>query len=260
MQIRHISKQELANYYEGENLLNPQENQFFIMDTQKLRYKSGEFKNVSVKKIKGETAELKHRNEEQEMAIDLLLDDEIKLVVLTGKAGCGKTYLATQVGLHKVFDKKAYNRLFFVRNNIEITKSIGALPGEKFDKIKPYLSSIVDQLGGWEAVFYLMEANNKIEAEALGYMQGRSLKDTYIIVDEAQNLTVSQVKMLVTRVAEGSKIILTGDLEQTANCSFDRDSGIKEAIDRFSGYSLFGYLELQKTERSELAELAALLL
>ena len=260
--FREITEGELANYYQDFDNLHPKENEFFILEKgEKLRYKQEEFRNVIVKRIKSETTEVTHRNSGQEMALDLLLDDDVKLVALTGKAGCGKTYLAAQIGLHKVVDKKKYDKLFFVRNNVEIAKSLGALPGEKFDKIKPYMSSIVDQLGGWDIVEYLTEYSCKLEAEALGFMQGRSLNNTFIIVDEAQNLTVPQVKMLATRVAEGSKMVMAGDLQQAANDTFQNgNSGLKTLIEKFCGHRLFGFLELQESERSELAQLAADLL
>lgn len=259
---KEITQQCLASYYEGNGRLAPQENEFFMLEGgEKLRYKKGEFQKVNVKKIRSMFTEVSHRNLGQEMAMDLLLDDDVKLVALTGKAGCGKTYLAAQVGLYKTLDKKSYEKLFFVRNNVEIAKSLGALPGEKFDKIKPYMSSIVDQLGGWSVIFHLTEDEDKLEAEALGYMQGRSLKDCFIIVDEAQNLTVAQAKMLATRVAEGSKMIMCGDLEQAANGSFQNgNSGLANIIQKFSGHRLFGHVELQESERSELAQLAADLL
>lgn len=209
--------------------------------------------------MKFDFGKIAHKNLEQELALDLLLDDDIPLVVLIGKAGCGKTYLASQAGLYKL-EKNKYDKLFFVRNNVEIARPLGALPGEKFEKIKPFLSSYVDQIGGWNVMYSLIE-DNKVEVEALGYMQGRSLRNQYILIDEAQNLTREQIKMLVTRVAEGSKIVFTGDIEQIVSPEFKGDkNGLMYLIERFIGHDVFGMIELQKSERSKLAELAAVLL
>ena len=256
-----VTNEELADFYEGKTDLNLYPNQFVLTEDNKiLKYKNGSLITVKAKQVKNNyMGKVKSLNTEQTMALDLLFDDSIKLVVLSGKAGCGKTYLSTQVGLQYITDR-SYDNIFFIRNNVEITKGLGALPGEKLDKLKPYMASVVDQVGGWNVMYDLLE-RRMIEAEALGYIQGRSIADSWIIADEAQNLTKSQMKMLITRVSHNSKIVLCGDIEQVANGSFEgENNGIKHLVECFKGYSIFGTVMLQKGERSELAELASVLL
>lgn len=257
----NITEEELASVYEtNECNLDLYLNQFVIFGDKKFRYTKNGLQEVKTKSIKGNYIDkTQSKNFEQDLALDILMDDSVQCVALIGQAGTGKTYLAVQVGLYKL-DKNKYEKLFFVRNNIEITKPLGALPGEKFDKIKPYMSSFVDNLDGWEMFSFLID-KNLIEVEALGFMQGRSLKNCYIICDEAQNLTKDQVKMLVTRVGEGSKIVFTGDIDQILSKEFmGENNGLIHLIDKFKGQELFGAVELVKTERSELAELACQLL
>ncbi len=246
----------------GENTLGLNPNEFVITSgSDLLKYKDGELKRASKRSLQSDyMGKVKAKNIEQEMALDLLIDNKTSCVVLTGNAGCGKTFLAAHAGLLQV-EKRAYDKVFFTRNHIEVGKPLGALPGEVFDKIKPYCLSIVDQVSGWNVMQDLME-RKMVEVEAISYLQGRDLKDSFIIVDEAQNINKEQVKMLVTRVGAGSKIVFCGDLDQTASKEFKNgNNGLEHLMDKFVGITdLFGMVELQESVRSELARLASKLL
>lgn len=209
---------------------------------------------------------LKPRNVEQRCAVDLLLRDDIKLVTLLGQAGTGKTLLALACGLRKVFDDALYSRILVSRPVIPLGRDIGYLPGTKEEKLFNWMQPIYDNLeflcesSGHEAnetLRWVMESK-KIEMEAVTYIRGRSLPKMFIIVDEAQNLTPHEVKTIISRAGEGTKVILTGDPTQIDNPYLDKDSnGLSYTIGRFSEHKIYGNIFLQKTERSELAALAA---
>jgi PhoH-like ATPase len=209
---------------------------------------------------------LKPRNVEQRCAVDLLLRDDIKLVTLLGQAGTGKTLLALACGLRKVFDEGIYSRILVSRPVIPLGRDIGYLPGTKEEKLFNWMQPIYDNLeflcesSGHEAnetLRWVMESK-KIEMEAVTYIRGRSLPKMFIIIDEAQNLTPHEVKTIISRAGEGTKVILTGDPTQIDNPYLDKDSnGLSYAIGRFSEHKIYGNIFLEKTERSELAALAA---
>ncbi|MEI8364890.1 MAG: PhoH family protein [Parachlamydiaceae bacterium] len=209
---------------------------------------------------------LKPRNVEQRCAVDLLMRDDIKLVTLIGQAGTGKTLLALACGLRKVFDDGLYSRILVSRPVVPLGRDIGYLPGTKEEKLFNWMQPIYDNLeflcesSGHEAnetLRWVMESK-KIEMEAVTYIRGRSLPKMYIIVDEAQNLTPHEVKTIISRAGEGTKVILTGDPTQIDNPYLDKDSnGLTYTIGRFSDHRIYGHVFLEKTERSELAALAA---
>ncbi len=209
---------------------------------------------------------IKPRNVEQRCAIDMLLRDDIKLVTLLGPAGTGKTLLALACGLRKVFDEGIYTRILVSRPVVPLGRDIGYLPGTKEEKLYHWMQAIYDNLeflcdaagsSSSETMKWVMESK-KIEMEAVTYIRGRSLPKAYIIVDEAQNLTPHEVKTIVSRAGEGTKVILTGDPSQIDNPYLDKDSnGLTYIVGRFSDQRLYGHLFLEKTERSELAALAA---
>lgn len=209
---------------------------------------------------------IKPRNVEQRCAIDVLLRDDIKLVTLIGQAGTGKTLLALACGLRKVFDEGTYSRILVSRPVVPLGRDIGYLPGTKEEKLFNWMQPIYDNLeflcdssGGEssETLRWVMESK-KIEMEAVTYIRGRSLPKMYIIVDEAQNLTPHEVKTIISRAGEGTKVILTGDPSQIDNPYLDKDSnGLTYTVGKFSDNKLYGHILLEKTERSELAALAA---
>lgn len=207
------------------------------------------------------------RNVKQKCAVDLLLRDDIKLVTLMGPAGTGKTLLALACGMRKVFDENQYVRILVSRPVIPLGRDIGYLPGTKEEKLFHWMQPIYDNLeflcestdgnGPNDTLQWVMDSK-KIEMEAVTYIRGRSLPKAYIIVDEAQNLTPHEMKTIISRAGEGTKVILTGDPTQIDNPYLDKDSnGLTYTVGRFSNHKLYGHLYLSKTERSELAALAA---
>lgn len=214
------------------------------------------------------------RNKEQRMAFDLLLDPEVKLVTLVGGAGTGKTLLALAAALHLVLNENRYDRILVSRPIIPLGNDIGFLPGSKDSKLASWMQPIFDNLelllGGESerkpksssrfSTEGLMAAH-KLELEALTYIRGRSIPRQIVIVDEAQNLTPHEVKTIVSRCGDDTKMILTGDPAQIDNPYLDASSnGLSCAAERMKGQELFGHITLAKSERSTLAALAAKLL
>ncbi len=209
---------------------------------------------------------IKPLNVEQRCAIDALLRDDIKLVTLIGQAGTGKTLLALACGLRKVFDEGIYTRILVSRPVIPLGRDIGYLPGTKEEKLFNWMQPIYDNLEFLcdssgsepsETLRWVMESK-KIEMEAVTYIRGRSLPKMFIIIDEAQNLTPHEVKTIISRAGDNTKVILTGDPTQIDNPYLDKDSnGLSYIVGRFSDQKIFGHVFLEKTERSELAALAA---
>ena len=221
--------------------------------------------------IKKEIWGIQPKNLGQRLAFDILLDDRIALVTMTGRAGTGKTLLALAAGLHKVLDQHRYRRLLVTRPVIPMGKDVGFLPGDKDEKLRPWMQPIYDNLeylmGGMykeqTAADMLRHIQDKgiFEVEALTYIRGRSIPQQFIIVDEAQNLTPHEVKTIVSRAGEGTKIVLTGDPNQIDHPYLDfRSNGLCYAVEKFKGNPIAGHVTLTKGQRSELAELAAQLL
>jgi len=207
------------------------------------------------------------RNAQQRMALELLLNDDIPLVTLTGKAGTGKTLLALAAGLLKIEDEHKYKKLLIARPVVPMGKDIGYLPGEKDEKLRPWMQPIYDNL---EFLFDTKKSGDidkilmglgSIQVEALTYIRGRSIPGQFIIIDEAQNLSRHEVKTIVSRVGEGSKIVLMGDPEQIDHPYLDSMSnGLTHIVESFKQEGLSGHINLEKGERSKLAQLAADLL
>jgi PhoH-like ATPase len=206
------------------------------------------------------------RNKEQSYALDLLLDDNVRLVTLVGKAGTGKTLLAIAAGLKRTVDDGAYTRMLVSRPVMPLGRDIGFLPGDVDEKLNPWMQPIFDNLEflfssttrkGPRAYAELLDSG-QIQVEPLTYIRGRSLPQQFMIVDEAQNLTPHEVKTIITRSGDGTKIVLTGDPGQIDNPYVDSASnGLTICADRFRGEKLAGHIVLAKGERSDLAELAA---
>ncbi|MGC9383086.1 MAG: PhoH family protein [Kosmotogaceae bacterium] len=206
------------------------------------------------------------RNREQLFAFELLLDDRIKLVSIPGIAGSGKTLLSLAAGLRKVEDEKKYQRLIVARPLIAMGQDIGYLPGSREEKVRPWIQPIYDNLHlllkNRNVDFSsFVKKNENLEIEVLSYIRGRSIPDQFIIIDEAQNLTPHEIKTIITRVGENTKIVLTGDPHQIDNNYLDSNScGLIYAASRFKVSKLAGHINLVKGERSELATEAANLL
>ncbi|HHW01735.1 MAG TPA: PhoH family protein [Thermoanaerobacterales bacterium] len=210
---------------------------------------------------------IRPKNAQQKMAFDLLLNDEISLVTITGRAGTGKTLLALAAGLLKTEDEKVYKKLVVARPVVPMGRDIGFLPGDKDEKLRPWMQPIYDNLEyifnarNGEDIEDIMVGFKNVEVEALTYIRGRSIAKQFIIIDEAQNLSRHEMKTIVSRVGEGSKIVLIGDPEQIDNPYLDYSSnGLSYVVEKFKDQPLAGHVNLIKGERSPLAQLAAELL
>ena len=209
------------------------------------------------------------RNAEQAFAFDLLNDDRVKLLAITGKAGTGKTLLALAGALKQ---HGMYKQILLARPIVSLSnKDLGFLPGDEKQKIAPYMQPLFDNLNVIKRQFSLesndyrtlqeMQAGGSLVIEALAYIRGRRLSDTFCIIDEAQNLTPHEIKTIITRAAEGTKMVFTGDVYQIDSPYLDTQSnGLAYMIDRMQGQEIFGHVNLVKGERSKLSELASNLL
>lgn len=209
------------------------------------------------------------RNAEQAFALNVLLDEDVKLVAITGKAGTGKTLLALAAALHK---HESYKQILLARPIVALgNKDLGFLPGDEKQKVAPYMQPLFDNLNVIKNNFSYqgkemklledLQNNNQLVIEALAYIRGRSLSETFFIVDEAQNLTPHEIKTIITRAGEGTKIVFTGDIQQIDSPYLDMFSnGLVYMIDRMKGQNIFAHINLVKGERSFLSELASDLL
>lgn len=209
------------------------------------------------------------RNAEQSFAFEVLNDPEIKLVALTGKAGTGKTLLALASALKQA---DLYKQVLLARPIVALAnKDLGFLPGDEKQKVAPYMQPLFDNLNvikgqipvnGAEArKLEEMQKSNQLVIEALAFIRGRSLSETYFIVDEAQNLTPHEIKTIITRAGEGTKMVFTGDIQQIDSPYLDAQSnGLAYMVDKMKGQDLFAHINLVKGERSQLSELASNLL
>ena len=230
-----------------------------------------------------------HRNLEQEMLMDLLKDTNTSCITIVGKAGTGKTLLSLASALGQIEDKFLYRKLLVARPVIPMGKDIGYLPGDKDEKLKMWMQPIFDNLEyiynrdymevdiqnkkegqlakdikddkkrrNWERI---LAESPHIEMEALTYIRGRSIPNQFIIIDEAQNLTAHEIKTIVTRAGKGTKIVFAGDPEQIDNPYLDSiNNGLTYLTEKMKGQKMFATIKLEKTERSDLAELASILL
>tara|TARA_Y100001938_G_C7951290_1_gene359448 strand:+ start:1 stop:780 length:780 start_codon:yes stop_codon:yes gene_type:complete len=217
------------------------------------------------------------RNKEQHFGLDLLMDQRVQVVSLIGKAGSGKTLCALAAGLQQVLEpnrgktrykqeqnreETPYKRLIVTRPVQPLGKDIGFLPGTLEEKMAPWLMPVQDNLqfllGDDKVTLEMYMETGTIEIEALTYIRGRSIANAFIIVDEAQNLTKHELKTIITRVGEGTKIILTGDIEQIDNVYLDETSnGLTYAVEKLKEFSITGHVTLLKGERSKVASMAA---
>lgn len=212
---------------------------------------------------------IRPKNQEQLFAVDALLRQDVKLVTLIGPAGTGKTLLALAAGMRQVFDEGVYRKILISRPIVPLGRDIGYLPGTKEEKLSHWMQPIFDNLEllcssnenhPTDTLTWILE-NKKIEMEAVTYIRGRSLPKMYLIIDEAQNLTPHEIKTIISRAGDGTKVVLAGDPTQIDNPYLDKNSnGLTYAFGKFRHHPIAASVFLDKTERSELARLAAELL
>jgi PhoH-like ATPase len=279
-----VSKEEINRFYKEKELqvatCSTSPNEFVMLVDE------GDEKHTALSRSRGdghlvalfpdynEAFGLKPRNKEQRMALELLLDPEILLVTMVGQAGTGKTLLALAAALEATVNLRRYDRILVSRPIIPMGKDIGFLPGDKDEKLAHWMQPIFDNLTfllgptsrkpgeiGEQSVKQKVEKlmhDNVIELEALTYIRGRSIPHQFVIVDEAQNLTPHEIKTIVSRAGEGTKVVLTGDPYQIDNPYLDSSSnGLTYTVERMRELALHGHITLQKSERSMLAGAAA---
>ena len=202
------------------------------------------------------TGALKPRNEHQEIAFEMLKNPDITVKLITGTWGTGKT-LALVVAALDAVQRGEFDKIVWVRNNVQVkdTDQLGALPGEAYDKLLPYLGPFMDHVGGEDGVKMLIE-HGQLEVIPLGFLRGRSIRKAIIMCSEAENLTKEHLQLLLGRVDEGSALWLDGDVRQRDRAAFEKSKGLETMIDRLKGEELFGYVHLVKSERSATARLA----
>lgn len=272
-----VAKHDIDTFFKDGKLSldldNPKPNEYFVLKSPEnssaiAKYHNGDNLLIPVYKYNNIWG-ISPRNVQQKCAIDLLLRDDIKLVTLIGPAGTGKTLLALACSLKKTFDDGVYNKIMISRPIVPLGRDIGYLPGTKEEKLFNWMQPIYDNLeflcastgNDPSGTLEWIMNSKKIETEAVTYIRGRSLPKMFFIVDEAQNLTPHEVKTIISRAGEGTKVILTGDPEQIDNPYLDKDSnGLTYTIGKFLNEPIFGQMFLSKTERSELAAKAAMIL
>ncbi len=213
---------------------------------------------------------IRAKNTEQKFAVDLLMDENVKVVTLVGKAGTGKTLMAVAAGLEQVVERSLYKKLLIARPIMPMGKDLGYLPGSEKEKLKPWMQPIHDNIDflsenkeekAGDRVIAGLESMGLLKIEALTYIRGRSIPAGFIIIDEAQNLTPLEIKTIVTRAGENTKIVFTGDPQQIDSPYLDANTnGLTYLAERLKNEKISGHITLTKGERSNLAEVAAKLL
>lgn len=249
-----------------ENFYDCLTNQYLIIHDEndniadKLKWNGTEYKKLIYKQVNNSFVnKIKPRNAQQECAFDMLQDKNTTIKIISGRFGSGKTFLMVVNALQLIHEGK-FDKIVWVRNNINVkdTKDLGALPGTELEKLLPFVMPLADHVGGITGIQMLM-AQNKLEVQHLGFIRGRDIKNSIIICSEAENLTKQHVQLLIGRVGEGSNLWLDGDFKQTDAKVFEENNGLNIAIDKLKGHHLFGYVHLEKSERSETSALADLL-
>lgn len=220
--------------------------------------------NAALKKVPNVVAwNTKARNKEQQFALNLLMDPDVPVVSLIGKAGSGKTLLALAAGLEQTLGSNKYKKIVVTKPVEPVGKDIGFLPGTLEEKMLPWLAPIQDNLqflmGDDRMTLDMYQEKGQIEVEAMTFIRGRSISNAFIVIDEVQNMTQHEIKTVLTRVGEGTKIVLTGDIEQIDNVYIDAtNNGLSYVVERLKTESITGHITLKKGERSKVATIAAL--
>ena len=255
--------------FDFQSVIKPNECFILKSDRSSVLARYNPFTHCVHKVNKGKYYGIEPRNAEQSFAFEILNDPEIKLVALTGKAGTGKTLLALAGAFGQLND---YKQILLARPIVALSnKDLGFLPGDAKEKVAPYMQPLFDNLNVIKRQFSAnsaevkrlddMQKSEQLVIEALAFIRGRSLSETYCIIDEAQNLTPHEVKTIITRAGEGTKIVFTGDIQQIDQPYLDSQSnGLVYMIDKMNGQNIFAHVNLVKGERSALSELASNLL
>lgn len=263
-----LSDEEMSYFYlhTNENIYNCEVNEYLIIrksDGEIVDYRKWngeEYKAISYKQINSHfLGKIRPRNPQQVLAFDMLQNKDQTINVLSGKFGSGKDYIMIANALKLIEDGK-FEKLLYIRNAIGVkdASEIGFLPGSKLEKLLPYAMPLADHLGG-QTGLELQMMQGTIEIEHLAYMRGRDIKNTIIYVSEAENLTKEHVQLLIGRVGDGSSLWINGDFKQTDSALFRMNNGLLSVVQKLVGHEKFGYVQLQKTERSETAAMADLL-
>lgn len=199
---------------------------------------------------------IKARNLEQELFMDLLHDERVGAKVVCGPFGSGKSMLCTSRAI-EMLERDEIERVIFVRNNVQVkdTDALGALPGSELDKVLPYVMPFADHCGGIDALRLLIAAG-RLEVIPLGFLRGRSIKNAVLYAMECENLTKEHIQLMLGRIDSGSQLWLDGDIKQRDRVAFEKSRGIETMIERLKGDAHFGYIKLEKSERSDIARLA----
>ena len=233
------------------------ENEYVIIENDLYKFSNGFFKKVNYPVIDSKwSGKIKPKNIEQQAAMDMLLDNKTTIKLITGTWGTGKTLLLITAAL-KLLEDGLFDKIVWIRNNVQVanTDPLGALPGNEVDKMLPYVMPMADHCGGVDGILSLRDSG-KLEVIPLGFLRGRSIRNSIIISSEAENLTKEHIQLLIGRVDEGSNLWLDADCKQRDKVVFSNSKGIEVLIDRLKGESLFGYVHLVKSERSATAALA----
>ena len=276
-----VSSETIDKFYKDHSIPSPAKdlcaNEFVILHAKDDPKKSaiGRVDPADSGKVKALNPEpspwgIRPLNKEQRCAMELLMDDSVKLVTLLGAAGTGKTLCTLVCGLQKSVEENVYRKLIICRPIVPVGKDIGFIPGTKEEKLNTWMGAIYDNLefimdkrhqeSAMEKFEYLLQ-NEKIEIASVTHIRGRSLPKQYMIVDDAQNLTPHEIKTILSRAGEGTKVVFTGDPYQIDNPYLDiASNGLTYIVDRMKGQKLYGHITFSKTERSSLAALVAELL
>ena len=264
-----MSDDEMSEFYSSErneNTYGCLQNEYLVLKNEdgqvcdQFKWNGTHYIKVPYKQVNTRfIGKVKPRNLQQQLALDMLYDQDITVKVLVCKFGTGKDYLMTSAAVDQL-ERGKFDKIVWVRNNIEVknSKPIGHLPGDYKDKLLPFAMPLADHLGGVEGLEYML-SNNKVELVHLGFIRGRDIKNSIIMCSEAENMTKEHIQLLLGRVGEGSSLWINGDYKQVDGDVFMKNSGLIIAVDKLKGHPRFGFVKLLKTERSETAAMADLL-
>lgn len=265
----YMSDSDLSEFYKNlnNNKFGCSVNEYIVIRNlrgeiiDKYKWNGESFESISYRIINNDfSGKIRPRNIQQELAFDMLQNNSIPIKIIVGKFGTGKDYLMISHAIDMVLKKQRYKKIIWVRNNIEVkdSKPIGFIPGDITDKMRPFANIIADHVGGQSGLDALI-AQDKIELQHLGFIRGRDIKDSIVLCSEAEHLTKEHVQLLISRIGEDSALWMNGDFKQVDDSMYLINSGLMTAIKKLRGNKNFGYVKLEKTERSEIAEMAGLL-